>query len=380
MGESVVPGRLIVTYDGRMFYESIDGLRLEITDILELPSDGSRLELLAPLDRFYWIQETEKLWKHHKGKWKCLNPDMPFFDSETNMIKNEFLTFYDQASKTFSNDYFSFYNSETNTFINQYFSFINEETGEIKLDALPSGGSDGSLPGEPGQPGAPGIPGAAGGVVILGKDGTVAEGYLPLATVIQKGIATLGSTGGAARFGEKKDVGLDKVSNDAQVKEADLGGALNTLASTIKKIIPAINELFEKKLNIDSKDYVKSPGNQGEEKVMIAPLVKGDPLTLIELSRFARTYGPGAIVGSDSTPNEILMDTPGQAGKDSAYARADHAHPIKISFEGTLNNIKPDGANASLGSTDKIPRSDHVHKQKYTLTLSGTTLTITTNN
>ena len=48
---------------------------------------------------------------------------------------------------------------------------------------------------------------------------------VPDATTTVKGIALLGASGGAARYGQKGDVGLGNVTNDAQVKRSEMGVA-----------------------------------------------------------------------------------------------------------------------------------------------------------
>lgn len=360
--EPVVPGRIILTHDGRQYWDTPEGERIEITDIIELVSEASRKAITSPLEKFYYVLSTDKLWRYN-GKWNCINPDYDFIGPD----------------------------------------------GKILIEYLPgTGSSGGDLPGTPGGPGAPGIPGNPGDVVILGPGGLIPEGYLPLATTTVKGIATLGSTGGAARYGVAADAGLSNVTNDKQVKVTDiqtvepnassldsqvtsskrlwtmLGGALSTLKTGKKTIVESVNELWDdKQVNIPAStsghltthsgtlgtfgtpklmtDFIASPPAQtANSQVLIAPATKGNAPSLKPLSDFVLSSGGSGLsaYATNTVPKAHGVAT---VGAETTYARGDHVHPSEaVPYESILTNIKMSGVQ-SLGTRDTVARGDHVH-------------------
>lgn len=70
---SVVDGQLIFVTDTKQIYLDNRGLRLGYNDIQVLPSDSSRQEMLAPVEGFYFVEDTNILWRYH-GEWKQISP------------------------------------------------------------------------------------------------------------------------------------------------------------------------------------------------------------------------------------------------------------------------------------------------------------------
>lgn len=132
-----------------------------------------------------------------------------------------------------------------------------------------------------------------------------------------------------------------------------LGAPLSSLKSTAKKIISAINELFDTKLG--------SPDGTDDQKVLLAPVKKGGPARTLPLSDFAYTEGGNTVVPND-VRTVIKADIKnGSAGTNSKYARADHQHPLNVntaipSKDGSFNQL-----NGHTGSSDAYARNDHVH-------------------
>ena len=72
-------GQIILTYDsGRMFWDINSSVRIEITDIIELPNESARTGLVSPLDKFYYVLETNTLWRYHSGAWSKVGGGVAF--------------------------------------------------------------------------------------------------------------------------------------------------------------------------------------------------------------------------------------------------------------------------------------------------------------
>lgn len=64
-------GQIAFTRDSqRLFWDYDDSTRVEITDIVELDSDTTRLGLGSPADKFYYVLNTNTLWRYQDGSWK----------------------------------------------------------------------------------------------------------------------------------------------------------------------------------------------------------------------------------------------------------------------------------------------------------------------
>lgn len=66
-------GQLIFVKDTKRIYLDLNGLRVEYSDIRLLPSEADRTETLAPVEGFYFVEETNVLWRY-KSKWVQISP------------------------------------------------------------------------------------------------------------------------------------------------------------------------------------------------------------------------------------------------------------------------------------------------------------------
>lgn len=60
---------LICTDTGDVFYDTEDGVRKHLTDIIELETEAERQAILAPINKFYFVKTTGSLWKYNNGTW-----------------------------------------------------------------------------------------------------------------------------------------------------------------------------------------------------------------------------------------------------------------------------------------------------------------------
>lgn len=66
----ITPGQyLICTDSGDVFYDTEDGVRKHLTDIIDLETDTERTAILAPLDKMYFVKETVHFWRYLNGLW-----------------------------------------------------------------------------------------------------------------------------------------------------------------------------------------------------------------------------------------------------------------------------------------------------------------------
>lgn len=79
----VSDGNLIFTTDTHTVYLDMNGSRIAYTDINVLPLESNRTSILAPVEGFYYIEETNILWRYKEG-WKKITPDnvSPLFFGE----------------------------------------------------------------------------------------------------------------------------------------------------------------------------------------------------------------------------------------------------------------------------------------------------------
>lgn len=70
----VSDGNLVFVTDTKKMYLDINGNRLGYQDIQVLPSETDRTSILAPIEGFYYIEETNILWRYKEG-WKKVTPD-----------------------------------------------------------------------------------------------------------------------------------------------------------------------------------------------------------------------------------------------------------------------------------------------------------------
>lgn len=82
----VVDGQCIFVTDTKKFYLDMGGLRLGYSDIQVLATESDRTGLLAPTEGFYFVDDTNVMWRY-KSKWIQITPSniQPFvygdFDS-----------------------------------------------------------------------------------------------------------------------------------------------------------------------------------------------------------------------------------------------------------------------------------------------------------
>lgn len=61
----VIAGQLIYTTDTTNTYWDISSTeRKRISDIIMLSTESARESILAPLDKFYFVEETNELWRY----------------------------------------------------------------------------------------------------------------------------------------------------------------------------------------------------------------------------------------------------------------------------------------------------------------------------
>ena len=70
----IVPGQyLICTDTGDIFYDDKDGIRRHLTDVIDVATEAARKAILAPLNKFYFVQETRRFWRCVDGEWVDLS-------------------------------------------------------------------------------------------------------------------------------------------------------------------------------------------------------------------------------------------------------------------------------------------------------------------
>lgn len=67
-------GNLVFVTDTKKMYLDINGNRLPYVDIQILSQETDRTSILAPIEGFYYVEETNVLWRY-KGSWKKVTPD-----------------------------------------------------------------------------------------------------------------------------------------------------------------------------------------------------------------------------------------------------------------------------------------------------------------
>ena len=69
----VSDGNLIFVRDTRRIYLDMNGNRIGYTDITVLDKETDRTAILAPVEGFYYVEETDIFWRY-KGGWKQITP------------------------------------------------------------------------------------------------------------------------------------------------------------------------------------------------------------------------------------------------------------------------------------------------------------------
>lgn len=72
--QSITNGRFYVASDTHELYcDTLDGERIKISEIEYLETNNEREEILAPLNKFYYVSDTNKLW-YYNEKWVQIGP------------------------------------------------------------------------------------------------------------------------------------------------------------------------------------------------------------------------------------------------------------------------------------------------------------------
>ena len=72
--QSIISGKIYVASDTRELYcDTLDGERIKISDIEYLETNDEREDILAPLNKFYYVSDTNKLW-YYNERWVQIGP------------------------------------------------------------------------------------------------------------------------------------------------------------------------------------------------------------------------------------------------------------------------------------------------------------------
>lgn len=72
--QPITNGRFYVASDTRELYcDTLDGERIKISEIEYLETNDEREDILAPLNKFYYVSDTNKLW-YYNEKWVQIGP------------------------------------------------------------------------------------------------------------------------------------------------------------------------------------------------------------------------------------------------------------------------------------------------------------------
>lgn len=69
----VTDGQLIFVKDTKRIFLDMNGLRLGYDTIQVFPTDEERLQILAPVEGFYFVESTGIMWRYN-NEWKQLTP------------------------------------------------------------------------------------------------------------------------------------------------------------------------------------------------------------------------------------------------------------------------------------------------------------------
>lgn len=72
---AVVNGQIILTTDTKTIYYDINGLRLPYNIIQTYATEADRSSVLAPIEGYYYVQDTNVLWNYQNGAWHQLTPN-----------------------------------------------------------------------------------------------------------------------------------------------------------------------------------------------------------------------------------------------------------------------------------------------------------------
>lgn len=69
----IVDGTLTFVKDTRRIYLDMNGVRVEYSVIQVLQDENARTGLLAPVEGFYFVEDTSVMWRYKAG-WKQMTP------------------------------------------------------------------------------------------------------------------------------------------------------------------------------------------------------------------------------------------------------------------------------------------------------------------
>lgn len=69
---AIKSGNLILSTDSQELFFDQDGVRIKVSDIIYLNTEDDRIGILVPLNKFYYVKSTQKLW-YHDTDWRLIN-------------------------------------------------------------------------------------------------------------------------------------------------------------------------------------------------------------------------------------------------------------------------------------------------------------------
>lgn len=317
--QSITKGKFYVSTDTKEFYcDTPSGSRIRISDIEFLNKDSERTSLLAPLNKFYYVLETSKLWYYNES-WNQIGPGNPL----TIKVNNVLLATYTGQQNIEINI------TKENIGLGRV---VNVSTNDQKPTFVESVSLSALVSGENLS-------------VLMGKISKA------VSTLISH-IANKNNPHGVS----KSNVGLSNVTNDKQIKGLSTGTTDNHVivfgadgytvkdsGFTIGKSVPS-NAVFT-----DTKYAVATSTKNGL-------LAFGD---FIKLSKFSADEA-GFLAGVTS-PIQDQLD-----------GKAPKSHGTHVSFA-TTTPLAP--GTASAGKANTVSRSDHVHPAQTTVSGNAGTAT-----
>ena len=86
----IKPGQYFICTDtGDIYYDTKDGVRKHLTDIIDLETDEERLAILAPIDKVYFVKSTRHFYRFILDEWVDLSANLSSIGNSTVVSKNE---------------------------------------------------------------------------------------------------------------------------------------------------------------------------------------------------------------------------------------------------------------------------------------------------
>ena len=332
MKQPIVNGKFYVSSDTKEFYcDTVDGVRIKISEIEFLNEDSDRTGLLAPLNKFYYVLSTNKLWYYNED-WNQIGPSNPL----TIKVNNQQLAIYD--------------GSENIT--------INISKSDIGLGNVPNVATNDQTP----------IYTASSTLTALvsGEKLSIAMGKISKA--ISDLISHLSNKNNPHSV-TKTQIGLGNVTNDRQIKGLSTGTTakhvvifgvdgytVNDSGYTIEKSVPA-NAVFT-----DTKYTLSSFGITATSDEL--NILDGATVTVTELNYLDGVTSniQNQLNGKASSSHGVHVTfsstaplAPGTASAGSALtvARSDHRHPLQTTVTGSSGSCTGNSATATKLQTPK---------------------------